>query len=282
MAIYDIFDRISYHAVYDESIISSMEYAGRNGFTGVQVSIESPHLSFERLSSSDIDAIADYSSETGIRILLHAPDDVTSLFVTSSYLQKGILDYYSALFHFADKAGCKLITFHLGSISTFSTNTVPKQMVPDIDMAIYRSALADNLQRLVDMAYGRFVLCIENYKLNADILDVIQPYLDSNSLFLCWDIAKTFDKSMNKDIALEEYFLQNIDSIKQVHLHDINTDGSHRIIGSGKMDFPHYIRLLRDADVIDYCIEVRPRECAGESLENLKTIYHKMINNREI
>lgn len=275
MAIYDIFDRISYHVVYDESILSAMEYAGNSGFSGVQVSIESPHLSFENLSTSDIDAIADYSSKTGVRILLHAPDDVTSLFSTSSYIQKGILEYYKALFDFADRVGCKLITFHLGAIPTFSTNTVPKQMVPDIDMIIYRSVLSDNLQKLVDMSDGRFFLCLENYRLNTDILDIIQSYLDNNSLYLCWDLAKTFDKGMNKDAALEEYFLQNIGSIKQVHLHDINSEGSHRVIGSGNMDFSHYLNLLRDADIIDYCIEVRPGEMARESLENLKAIYNK-------
>jgi HD-GYP domain-containing protein (c-di-GMP phosphodiesterase class II) len=36
------------------------------------------------------------------------------------------------------------------------------------------------------------------------------------------------------------------------------------------MDFLRYLHKLSVADVLDYCIEVRPREKAKESLEALK------------
>jgi sugar phosphate isomerase/epimerase len=65
--------------------------------------------------------------------------------------------------------------------------------------------------------------------------------------------------------------------VKQVHLHDIRrddsgTERSHRVIGSGEIDFNYYLGRLSEADVMDYCIEVRPREKAKESLAALKTI----------
>jgi sugar phosphate isomerase/epimerase len=62
-----------------------------------------------------------------------------------------------------------------------------------------------------------------------------------------------------------------------VHLHDIRQDEkgnkrSHRVIGSGDIDFTYYLDRLAEADVFDYCIEVRPREKARESLQALKKL----------
>jgi sugar phosphate isomerase/epimerase len=71
--------------------------------------------------------------------------------------------------------------------------------------------------------------------------------------------------------------MENLFAVRQVHLHDIDTHGrSHRVVGTGVIDFGHYLKLLRDVDVWDYCIEVRPREKAVESMENLKNIVSKI------
>ncbi|MHA1476449.1 MAG: hypothetical protein ACTSQ5_14840, partial [Promethearchaeota archaeon] len=62
-------------------------------------------------------------------------------------------------------------------------------------------------------------------------------------------------------------------SIKQVHLHDVNENGrGHRVIGSGLIDFKDILLNIPNAPVIDFCIEVRPRSKALESLKNLKQI----------
>ncbi len=61
-----------------------------------------------------------------------------------------------------------------------------------------------------------------------------------------------------------------------MHLHDcreINGKArSHCVIGSGDIDFGAYLRPLSLVDVMDYCIEVRPREKALESLIALKKL----------
>jgi len=48
------------------------------------------------------------------------------------------------------------------------------------------------------------------------------------------------------------------------------------VIGTGEVDFARYFRVLREADVEDYCIEVRPREKARESLSVLRTIVENL------
>ena len=174
------------------------------------------------------------------------------------------------LFRFADKAGARMITVHLGKMTTFRTDSSPEQVVPEVDIALYEAALRTNLRRLIELAAGRFVLCVESYELSQVALAALQPHLDSGELFLCWDLAKTFNRGA-KDVA--DYFWRNIGRVRQVHLHDVNSEGrSHRVIGSGQLDFAHYLSRLSAANVLEYCIEVRPRDRAKESLENLKLL----------
>jgi len=46
----------------------------------------------------------------------------------------------------------------------------------------------------------------------------------------------------------------------------------HRVIGSGIIDFRKYFGILQGAKVLDYCIEVRPKEKALESLIELQRL----------
>ena len=43
-------------------------------------------------------------------------------------------------------------------------------------------------------------------------------------------------------------------------------------LGTGRVDFMRFLPRLAEAGVLDYCIEVRPREKAKESLMNLRAM----------
>jgi len=275
-----ILDRVSYHAVYDDSFLSAMQYAHENGFHGVEIAVETPHLSFESLTARDMDDIRDFSAQNGILISLHAPDDVTSLFVHNESLRKGVLAYYDQLFDFAKAVMARLVTIHMGFMTTFPTDTIPEKKVPEIDLPIYEALIRQNLDHLVKGTEERFLLCVENYRLDRTILPLLQKYLDDGKIFLCWDIAKSYG---NRE--LEQYFWSNLKAIKQVHLHDLSPVGermrSHRVIGNGEIDFISYLTRMVDEDILDYCIEVRPREKALESLENLIRILTELEANSQ-
>ena len=267
-----ILDRISYHAVYDASIPDALEYAHENGFAGIQVAVESPHMSFESLSDETIGQIAAYAESNNLYITLHAPDETASLFQPSKFLREGILNYYRALFDFAARIKARLVTIHIGQITAFPTDTSRELSVPEEDQAICREIATQNLDKLLEFAAGRFIICVENYALDQFSLFLLKTYLDNNRIALCWDIAKSWNNQI-----LERFFLSSIDRVKQVHLHDIRQDEkgnkrSHRVIGSGDIDFTYYLDRLAEADVFDYCIEVRPREKARESLQALKKL----------
>jgi len=75
----DILDKMTYHAVYDDSIVAALRYAAATGFAGVQVAVETPHLSFERLAEAEVERIAALRDEAGMWISLHAPDEACRL-----------------------------------------------------------------------------------------------------------------------------------------------------------------------------------------------------------
>jgi sugar phosphate isomerase/epimerase len=267
-----LLDRVFYHAVYDASIMEALEYARDNGFAGIQLAVESPHLSFEALSPENIQNIASFISSQGMLLSVHAPDEAASLFQHSPILREGIHKYYRALFDFAASAKAKIVTIHLGQMTLFPTDTRRETTVPEADLAIYRGVVAHNLNTLLDMVAGRFILCVESYALDEFSLFLLKPYLDDYRLSLCWDIAKTWNKP-----AMERFFLSNLEHVKQVHLHDIRSDENgnargHCVIGTGEIDFASYLPQLANFDILDYCIEVRPREKAKESFEALKRL----------
>jgi sugar phosphate isomerase/epimerase len=267
-----ILDRISYFAVYDDSLPDALRWASENGFTGVQVAVESPHLSFERIGEEEQQQINEFIRSKDVRLILHAHDDAVSLLECNSRLRQGMFKYYDALFSFAENTGAGMITIHLGKITTYPTDSRPEQRAPATDLQHYRKSLRRNLDKLVELAKSRVVLCVENYRLHQFLLDILQPYLDDGRLALCWDVPKMFSPLMRKNEPLEDFFRENIEHVKQVHLHDVRNGRSHRVIGSGEMDFSEYLALFSEYDILDYCIEVRPRAKAKESLENLKKI----------
>ena len=268
-----ILDRVSYHAVYDGSILEALSYAKDNGFSGIQIADETPHLSFERLSDEGAQEIADYASSAGLYVTLHAPDNTASLFQCSRHLSAGVLSYFQALLSFARAVGARLVTIHLGTMTVFPTDDDSGRRIPDEDLPLYSSCLKQNLETLLKMADGKTMICVENYGVGEAEMELLGPYLGHDNLFLCWDLVKGASRP-----DVQEFYVAHPEFIKQVHLHDRRgvPSGSmkgHRAIGSGDIDFARHLAfLIRCADVEDLCIEVRPREKAKESLAALAEI----------
>lgn len=267
-----ILNRVSYHAAYDASASEALQYAHMNGFSGIQLAVESPHLSFDNFSASEIDKIASSIQSSGTYINLHGPDEVASLFLCNQLLWQGVLGYYRSLFDFAAKIKSPLVTIHAGAPITFATDTSPEVSVPEQDWQLYGDALKRNLDELVVLVDQRFILCIENHYFDDLTMTIVKPYLEKHQIALCWDIPKSWHKP-----GVEQFFWDNLGSIKQVHIHDICRDKEgvlrrHRVIGTGEINFAPYLAKLRSAEVMDYCIEVRPREKAKESLEAIKRL----------
>jgi len=84
--LHSILARVTYHAVFDD------------GFAGVQVAAELPHLDPTELTEPQRRRIAAFGRRYGRRLSLDGPDGAASLFATSRHLRAGMLAHYRDLF----------------------------------------------------------------------------------------------------------------------------------------------------------------------------------------
>lgn len=268
-----ILERVSYHAVYDDSILDALTFAKANGFSGVQIAAEAPHLALDRLSGAEIREIAAYRSANGQRLTIHAHDTTPSLFETNRHLKAGIFSYYDALFTVGEQIGAQIATIHSGQITTFRTGGKERIPLPDKHLKHLRQAWQNNVSELIRIADGRIKICIENEGLDLFILESLHRFLESGSVALCWDIAKSYQTDLTPDPVQQEFVHCCIQHVRQVHLHDRSSSGgSHLIIGEGEIDFLKELERLPLDRILDFCIEVRPRELAKKSLANLERL----------
>ena len=162
-------------------------------------------------------------------------------------------------------------------MTVFPTDDETGRRIPREDLPRYASHLRQNLDAILKMVDGGPIICVENYGISQAELELLQPYLGHDNLFLCWDLVKGASQP-----DVEGFYRAHPEWIKQVHLHDRREVASgcikgHRKIGTGDIDFAGHLGfLMAEADVEDFCIEVRPREKARESLVVLAEIVRQI------
>ncbi len=264
-----IASRLTYHAVYEPTIAEALRFAAEDGFAGVQIAVESPHLAPDRLDRAERERIDAIRRELSLRISLHAPDEACSLLQTSPSLRDGSEAYLRELIDFAGEVGAELIVVHPGRIAGYRTDERPERSIPAQDVSLYRAALRENLSRLADLAADRVTVCVENHGWCDWIMDELDEALQAGRVALCWDIAKAFDPAGRVCAEVDAFCRRHIDRVRQVHLHDIRQGVSHRAIGTGALPWERLLAPLVSARVEEFCIEVRPRAAARASREAL-------------
>ena len=260
----DIRAKLTYHAVYDESIISALKYAQKLGFAGIQLAVETPHFSFEELSPKEIAEIGSFREQNDLLLSIHAPDSLTSMFTSSPTLLAGIFDYLEKLLSFAQTVGAHIVTLHPGAPVVYRTDEASPRTFPYVDEKIYRALFRDNLKRLTELNEGKTTICFESYQTSPILFTELEEHLQKGNFYLCWDVAKTWGKS-----EVEDYLWQHLDMVKQVHLHDVREGRSHLIVGQGEIDFQPYLRAFKGSNIAEVCFEVRPKEAALKSKKEL-------------
>ena len=142
-------------------------------------------------------------------------------------------------------------------------------------LKLYRETLRQSLLELAEYP-SEVRVCIENDRLSDMAVEVLEELLPMGKLFLTWDIPKSHT-DMGKPIArVENFLLKHIEKIQECHLHDQKPGKpSHDVLGIGKIDFAHYLRLLVPRD-IHFTLEIRPREDVLRSMKKLKDMFHEI------
>ena len=95
-------------------------------------------------------------------------------------------------------------------------------------------------------------------------------------LFLTWDIPKSHSDTGEPIVEVENFLMRHLEKVRECHLHGQKLGKySHDIIGVGKINFSHYLKILVPQDV-HFTLEIRPRENALKSLKILKEMLRRL------
>ena len=263
-----------YQAVYDSNWFDAIEYAGNNSFDYVSFDLNVPHFYIDNLDRNELDRIRKYANETGVRLAFHMPGDNISLFSDYPAIRKGILEHFTSIIDAAEYLNARHITIHPGIYPSLKqVNKCEDDFIAQYQ-DYFSDVLYENLLHLANRTRN-VLLCIENFHFTALTRNTVEKVLsESERLFLTWDIAKTYDKNVEIDEAVEDYMHEHIDRLREIHIHDIIKGfRSHQIVGDGDIDFQKYSRVMKHPNVA-ITTEVRPREAAAISRDRLLSLLH--------
>ncbi|SHK37244.1 sugar phosphate isomerase/epimerase family protein [Tepidibacter formicigenes] len=257
-------------SIGEKSILDSMNFAVENGFNAVEINMNMKCFFPENYSIDLIKKIKKYKKENNIELTIHAPEDISLLNLHEKVRYSGI-ERLKEIINFAKEIDASRITIHIGTTPYF-TLTHGKCYLDDIYYHEYKEILKKTLIELNNYCEKKIKLCIENSGRFPEKLfqEVLKEILLKENIFLTWDIGHSYKNLYNE----LDFFETNINKVKTCHIHDVNEKSDHQVIGLGKLSFIDYIKKIGFEDVV-YIIEVRPREKAVESLNNLKKLIKK-------
>lgn len=261
--------RFGYHVVYDVDIYNAINFASRHGLGYIVPDLMIPRFFPERFSQSERRRIREAAASRNVSISFHGPSDYLNLGTIYPEVRKAVLNRMKLCLDFARDVGAERLTIHINPPFDFVFAGRKGTYLKD-HWTIYKDALKQSLLELAEHSQGEISVCVENDRLSRMAMEVLEELLPTEKLFLTWDIPKSHTINGEPIVDVENFFMRHLKRVKECHLHDQKPGKpSHDILGAGKIDFSHYLRMLLSQDVC-FTLEVRPREDALKSLKILE------------
>lgn len=258
-----------YHVVYDKDIYDAIDFAGKHGFGYIVPDLMIPRFFPDRFNPSERRRIAKTAASRDVSISFHGPSDYLSLGNLYPEVKQAVLDRMKLCIDFARDVRAERFTIHVEPPFDFVFAGREGTFLKDHWM-MYKDALKQSLIELSEYAQKDVALCIENNRLGRMAMEVLEELLPAEKLYLAWDIPKGHATSGKPIAEVEDFLMRHLDRVKECHLHDQKVGKpSHDLLGAGKIDFSHYLKILLPQD-IHFTLEICPRNEALESLETLK------------
>lgn len=267
--------RFGYHVVYDADICDAIDFASKHGFGYIVPDLMIPRFFPERFSQSERRSIREFAESKSLSISFHGPSDYLNLGTLYPEVRKAVLDRMKLCLDFACDVRAERFTIHIESPFDFVFAGRKGTYLGD-HWTIYRDALKQSLFELAAHTRGEILVCVENDRLSRMAMEVLEELLPTGKLFLTWDIPKSHTITGEPDVEVENFLMRHLGKVKECHLHDQKPGKySHDILGVGKIDFSHYLKILVPLDVC-FTLEIRPRQNALKSLQILKHMLGKL------
>jgi len=264
--------RFGYHVVYDPDLFGAIDFASQHGFGYIVPDLVIPRFFPERFDRRARRRIRDYAASKGVAISFHGPSE--NLVALYPEIRRAVIDRMKLCLDFAADVGAERLTIHTTPPPDFVSAGRRGTYLRD-HWPLYKNALKESLREISAYASGRAMVCCENAPFDEMAMEVLEELLPEGKIFLAWDIQKGYTGEGKPIVQVEDFFLRHLQSVKECHLHDRRPgEYSHDILGVGKIDFSHYLRILTPWDVY-FILEIRPRENAVRSLNILKQMLNK-------
>ena len=261
--------RFGYHVVYDVDIYDAIDFAGSHGFGYVVPDLMIPRFFPECFSQPERRRIREFAASRGVSISFHGPSNYLNLGTLYPEVRQAVLDRMKLCLNFARDVGAERFTIHIDPPFDFVFAGRKGTYLRD-HWALYKKALRQSLVELSEHSRGEILVCVENDRLSKIAMEVLEELLPTENLFLTWDIPKSHTNAGKPIAQMENFLMRHLEKVRECHLHDQKPGKySHDILGVGKIDFSHYLKLLVPQDV-HFTLEVRPRENAFKSLKILE------------
>ncbi|MFW9980658.1 MAG: sugar phosphate isomerase/epimerase family protein [Candidatus Thorarchaeota archaeon] len=264
--------RRAYHVIYDESLEDAIRYASANNWTGIVPDIGVPSFSPDRIQSEERMRLRSLSRDLSIEWGFHAPGDDVSLFTTYPPVREGIMKYFKQIINFAREVSVKPtnVVIHAGNIPSFRKSGEQNDVFSAVHRNLYMQTFRENLTQLIEHGKPNVKIVLENVEWTPLVCEVLQN-LFPTGLKICLDIPKLYVPGFRMNESDWNFMQQHRGAIEVVHIHDYHPVlKGHQIVGEGALDFERVLRFLEGLSTKpQYVFEVRPREAATQSLQNI-------------
>lgn len=267
--------RRAYHVIYDESLEDALRYASANNWNGIVPDIGVPTFSPEKVLSDERGMLRDLARDLSIEWGFHAPGDDVSLFSTYPPIREGIMKYFKQVIDFARVLSIRStnVVIHAGTPPSFRKAGEQSDDISSVHHHAYTQVLRENLTELIEYARPQVKIVLENVNWTTLVCEVLQNLFPAG-LKICLDIPKLYHPNFRMNESDWSFLQQHKGAIEVVHIHDLHpTLGGHQIVGEGALDFERSLRFLEELPTKpQYVFEVRPREAATQSLQNISRL----------
>ena len=197
-----------------------------------------------------------------IEISIHAPFNDLNIAALNPKLRSIAIDYIKKTIIAANELDIGPISFHPGHYCP--SGIYYRDKVQEVNLSSIRELAEFSEEYNATLALEN--MPIKHWTLG-NTADEILEMINDTQLGICFDVGHAFI------IGEIEHFLNNIERINNVHIHDNNgRRDEHLIIGHGAIPIPHIIKRLKERYNGDLIIECNNIEEGIESLENLQNI----------
>jgi sugar phosphate isomerase/epimerase len=268
-------EHFGYHVVYDVDFYDAIKFAWKHGFGYIVPDLTVPRFVPERFSQSERQRIRKFAKSKEVAISFHAPSDYLNIGTLYPEIKRAVLNRMKLCLDLAKDVEAKRFTIHISPPMDFVFAGRKGTYLQD-HWTIYKEAIKHGLIELVEHSNGEVLICVENDSLTKITMEVLDELLQTQNLFLTWDIPKTYTINGELITEIESFLLHHVDRIKECHLHDQKPGKhSHDNLGVGKIDFQRYLKILVPQKVY-FTLEIRPREEALKSLKILKSMLRNL------